>query len=230
MVCVTQRPNGARSAWRDRRSSWPLGASLLVVLVFGWLLAGTTMASAFGHVYDAPTVARVEVDTASLGRGAEAVRNAPHPYDARVPRGAPPSDAVGTPAPHQVSDAVAAAGGQRSEWLGTSTTPLAFVTATEAASPGLSGVNRVGSALKTDAQHAFPDVVDNFATEGSKFSIPTKGPGGVVVRNSDLFQVEGSLNGRSGVFEWIVDQSEMTHRRFIPGGKLTGYPNQVPTP
>jgi RHS repeat-associated protein len=102
--------------------------------------------------------------------------------------------------------------------------------ATEAASPGLSGVNRVGSALKTDAQHAFPDVVDNFATEGSKFSIPTKGPGGVVVRNSELFQVEGSLNGKSGVFEWIVDQGDMTHRRFIPGGKVTGYPNQVPTP
>ena len=88
----------------------------------------------------------------------------------------------------------------------------------------------MGSALKTDAQHAFPDVVDNFATEGSKFSIPTKGPGGVVVRNSDLFQVEGSLNGKSGVFEWIVDQGEMTHRRFISGGKVTGYPNQVPTP
>ena len=114
--------------------------------------------------------------------------------------------------------------------LGASTTPSDVDIATEAASPGLSGVNRVGSALKTDAQHAFPDVVDNFATEGSKFSIPTKGPGGVVVRNSDLFQVEGSLNGKSGVFEWIVDQGEMTHRRFISGGKVTGYPNQVPTP
>ena len=117
----------------------------------------------------------------------------------------------------------------RVETRGASTTPSTRSVATEAASPGLSGVNRVGSALKTDAQHAFPDVVDNFAAEGSKFSIPTKGPGGVVVRNSELFQVEGSLNGRSGVFEWIVDQGEMTHRRFIPGGKVTGYPNQVPT-
>ena len=113
------------------------------------------MASAFGHVYDAPTVARVEVDTASLGRGAEAVRNAPHPYDARVPRGAPPSDAVGTPAPHQVSDAVAAAGGQRSEWLGTSTTPLAFVTATEAVDIGSANFAQKTAGANFSAEGAF---------------------------------------------------------------------------
>ena len=171
MVCVTQRPNGARSAWRDRRSSWPLGASLLVVLVFGWLLAGTTMASAFGHVYDAPTVARVEVDTASLGRGAEAVRNAPHPYDARVPRGAPPSDAVGTPAPHQVSDAVAAAGGQRSEWLGTSTTPLAFVTATEAGA-GLNAEGGVGAAEYGPQMPGGPKSTPNFKPPTNPAQMP----------------------------------------------------------
>lgn len=96
------------------------------------------------------------------------------------------------------------------------------------AARGLSGVERAGSALKADLNHAFPDVVDNFARDGTRFSIPTRGPGGQVVRNSELFQVEGSLNGKDGVFEWIVDQGSMTHRRFIPGGTVTGFPNQVP--
>ena len=164
--------------------------------------ASTTTASSANFVYDVSTVALVDAHEITAGQLRPALLS-----DVRLA-----SD------PHSVV------------LQGASTTPNPGSNATEAASPGLSGVNRVGSALKTDAQHAFPDVVDNFATEGSKFSIPTKGPGGVVVRNSDLFQVEGSLNGKSGVFEWIVDQGEMTHRRFISGGKVTGYPNQVPTP
>lgn len=96
--------------------------------------------------------------------------------------------------------------------------------------PGVSGIPRTGSALKTDLHHAFPDLVDNFSGSGQVFSIPTKGPGGVVVRQSDLHQVTGSLNGGDGVFEWIVDVDEITHRRFIPGGTVTGFPNQVPPP
>ncbi len=90
------------------------------------------------------------------------------------------------------------------------------------------GKPRAGSALKSDPQHAFPDLVDNFATDAQRFTIPTRGPGGQVVRQSELLQVEGSLNGREGVFEWIVDQGQVTHRRFIPGGRVTGSPNQIP--
>ncbi|MGL1933181.1 MAG: hypothetical protein OCC45_15710 [Desulfotalea sp.] len=35
-------------------------------------------------------------------------------------------------------------------------------------------------------------------------------------------------NVKGGAFEWIVDQGNVSHRRFIPGGKLTGFPNQIP--
>ena len=87
---------------------------------------------------------------------------------------------------------------------------------------------RTGGALKADLQHAFPGIVDNFARDATRFQIPTRGPDGAIVRTSELFQVEGSLNGRAGVFEWIVDQGAMTHRRFIPNGTVTGFPNQVP--
>ncbi|QFT21483.1 hypothetical protein FIV02_07805 [Pseudomonas sp. THAF187a] len=90
------------------------------------------------------------------------------------------------------------------------------------------GKERTGSANKTDPTHSFNDLIDNYAGDAQKFEIPTKGPGGVTVRTSELYQIEGSLNGKDGVFEWIVDQDRVTHRRFIPGGKITGFPNQVP--
>ncbi len=95
-------------------------------------------------------------------------------------------------------------------------------------SPGVTGPPRAGSALKIDPHHAFPDVVDNFAREGARFDIPTRGAGGTIVRLSELLQVEGSLPGQRGVFEWIVDKGSVTHRRFIPGGTITGTPNQRP--
>ncbi|MBL9008749.1 MAG: hypothetical protein JNJ46_31105 [Myxococcales bacterium] len=98
---------------------------------------------------------------------------------------------------------------------------------TQPAPRGLSNVSRVGSAAKADPHHAFPNLVDNFADDARRFEIPTRGPGGEIVRRSELFQVEGSLNGQAGVFEWIVDQGQMTHRRFIPGGVVTGAPNQI---
>lgn len=71
-------------------------------------------------------------------------------------------------------------------------------------------------------------MVDNFVGDAQKFSIPTKGPGGVIVRQSDLYQLEGSLRGKPGIFEWVVDQGAVTHRRFISRGQVTGFPNQVP--
>ena len=85
---------------------------------------------------------------------------------------------------------------------------------------------RTRSALKTDSDHAFPDIVDNYAGLASRFTI-VGGDG----KERLLLQLEGSLNGEPGIFEWIVDPDEtlgVTHRRFIRGGTITGKPNQRP--
>ncbi|KAA0231257.1 RHS repeat-associated core domain-containing protein [candidate division KSB1 bacterium] len=74
-----------------------------------------------------------------------------------------------------------------------------------------------------DSQHAFPDIIDNHVGDAQNFKI-TGGDG----RVRDLFQIHGSFRGQSGVFEWILEGSMVTHRRFIPNGQITGYPNQRP--
>ncbi len=96
--------------------------------------------------------------------------------------------------------------------------------------PVLNAVNtgkRTGSAAYKslnvdDAQHFFSNIVDNYASQATKFGL--KGGDGVV---RDLYQIGGSLRGRSGIFEWIVEGSKVTHRRFIPGGTINGIPNQI---
>ena len=86
---------------------------------------------------------------------------------------------------------------------------------------------RTGSALKLDEHHAFPDIVDNYASYARHFTI-VGGDG----KKRLLLQLEGSLNGIPGVFEWIVDPDPtrgVTHRRFIGQGIITGKPNQHPS-
>ena len=83
---------------------------------------------------------------------------------------------------------------------------------------------RAGSALKNDAHHAFPDIVDNYVGLATKFNL-TGGDG----KTRRLYQLSGSLNGEPGIFEWIVEPGrpkKVTHRRFIRNGKITGTPNQ----
>lgn len=73
---------------------------------------------------------------------------------------------------------------------------------------------RTGSALKNDSFHAFNDIVDNYA------GYATKSP----IDNATLYQVEGSLNGIMGRFEWIIQDQQITHRMFVPGGGINGIP------
>ncbi|MEI5993269.1 T7SS effector LXG polymorphic toxin [Candidatus Enterococcus mansonii] len=73
-------------------------------------------------------------------------------------------------------------------------------------------------------EHGFPDIVDNYPSGANEF--PLVGGDGV---NRRFFQIEGSHNGKTGVFEWIIEPNgNISHRRFIDGGVLTGKPNQVP--
>lgn len=78
---------------------------------------------------------------------------------------------------------------------------------------------RAGSALKLDKYHAFNDIVDNYAGMATKSSIDS----------GTLYQLEGSLNGVQGRFEWIIDitgqyAGQVSHRYFVAGGTLNGVP------
>src|SRR5690606_30175989 len=80
---------------------------------------------------------------------------------------------------------------------------------------------RVGSALKIDPYHGFDRLVDNFARFAKEFNL--KGADSIMRM---LYQIEGSLNGEIGLFEWIVEPGKgITHRFFIKNGKITGRPN-----
>jgi len=81
----------------------------------------------------------------------------------------------------------------------------------------IAGLERVGSALKPDAYHAFPNVVDNFASSAISTQLHS---------GATLHQVVGSLNGVVGRFEWIVHNNVVTHRLFVPGGTLNGIPTK----
>jgi RHS repeat-associated protein len=75
-------------------------------------------------------------------------------------------------------------------------------------------LEREGSALKTDPDHAFPDNVDNYVGNATQTAIS----------NGTLYQIDGALNGIAGRFEWIVQAGKIVHRFFVRGGTMNGIP------
>ena len=44
------------------------------------------------------------------------------------------------------------------------------------------------------------------------------------IYNATLYQLDGSLNGVAGRFEWIIQDGNVTHRMFIQNGTMNGVP------
>ena len=66
----------------------------------------------------------------------------------------------------------------------------------------------------TVQSHGFNDIVDNYA------GYATQTP----LNNATLYQLDGSLNGVAGRFEWIIQDGNVTHRMFIQNGTMNGVP------
>ncbi|WP_392551403.1 VENN motif pre-toxin domain-containing protein [Orbus wheelerorum] len=71
----------------------------------------------------------------------------------------------------------------------------------------------------TAKSHGFNDIIDNYAGQATKTTLNN---------GATLHQLEGSLNGVSGRFEWIVDPKlgGVSHRMFVPNGKINGAPSK----
>ena len=80
-------------------------------------------------------------------------------------------------------------------------------------------LERVGSALKTDLFHSFPNMVDNYAGYATQTPLNN---------GATLYQLAGSWTNQIGSyvgrFEWIVQGGHVTHRIFVEGGGLNGIP------
>ena len=95
----------------------------------------------------------------------------------------------------------------------------------------IEGAPATGSALREDWQHRAAFYMRDRAPEGQHYTIV--GGDGVPV---NLTQVEHSAehsehpeSDPDGIAEWIVDErGNLTHERFIPGGRRTGFSNQRP--
>lgn len=65
----------------------------------------------------------------------------------------------------------------------------------------------------TPRAHGFTEIVDNYAGSATKFDLGN---------GATLYQIEGSLNGVAGRFEWITQNGNVTHRMFVQGGTING--------
>jgi len=88
----------------------------------------------------------------------------------------------------------------------------------------LSG-KRIGTALeKADSGHRAASFLSRAQLMKGK-TFKNKGGDGIT---RTLFQVKGQKDGINGIFEYIVTpKGQVSHQRFIKGGKITGKPNQT---
>ena len=83
---------------------------------------------------------------------------------------------------------------------------------------------RIGSALKDDALHRAASFIPEEQLANGKVTSFL----GADRKSYTLLQVNGNLNSSNGIYEYIINSSgEITHQRFIIGGKITGFPNQI---
>ena len=84
----------------------------------------------------------------------------------------------------------------------------------------------VGSAEKQDPYHKVADsklIKQEILNSDSTKIFDITGRDG---NHYTLIQGEGTVNGKVGIFEYIVnDANEITHQVFVEGGKVTGMPN-----
>lgn len=78
---------------------------------------------------------------------------------------------------------------------------------------------RVGSALKADTYHRAASWLTISQLSKGKIYFINNG-------NRILLQVRGTLNGKRGVFEYIIDEfGRVCHQLFKVGGSINGRPN-----
>lgn len=85
--------------------------------------------------------------------------------------------------------------------------------------PGKPKPGAVQEFPSTAKSHGFNDIIDNYAGQATKTTLNN---------GATLHQLEGSLNGVSGRFEWIVDPKlgGVSHRMFVPNGTINGIPSK----